>query len=57
MVDIIHRVGIKSPIAKVYAALATVEGKWATFLMSLIALVETRKGKPAPNNIKIDNWN
>jgi len=26
MVDIIHRVGIKAPISKVYAALATVEG-------------------------------
>ena len=26
MVDIIHRVGIKAPLAKVYAALATVEG-------------------------------
>jgi uncharacterized protein YndB with AHSA1/START domain len=26
MVDIIHRVGIKAPIAKVYNALATVEG-------------------------------
>ncbi len=26
MVDIIHRVGIKAPAAKVYAALATVEG-------------------------------
>ncbi len=26
MVDIIHRVGIKAPISKVYAALSTVEG-------------------------------
>jgi uncharacterized protein YndB with AHSA1/START domain len=26
MVDIIHRVGIKAPLAKVYAAVATVEG-------------------------------
>jgi uncharacterized protein YndB with AHSA1/START domain len=26
MVDIIHRVGIKAPISKVYAALATIEG-------------------------------
>src|SRR5262245_1957472 len=26
MVDIIHRVGIKAPVAKVYAALATTEG-------------------------------
>jgi uncharacterized protein YndB with AHSA1/START domain len=26
MVDIIHRVGIKAPVSKVYAALATIEG-------------------------------
>jgi len=152
MVDIIHRVGIKAPIANVYAALATVEGvagwwtrdtagaskqggsvkvrfqspkgeevgamefelakldanrevrwrftggpaewlgtevtfrlaqegettlvmfghknwreagdfmahcsmKWATFLLSLRDLVETGKGKPAPDDLKIDNWN
>jgi uncharacterized protein YndB with AHSA1/START domain len=31
--------------------------KWATFLLSLRALVETGKGKPSPNDIKIDNWN
>ena len=152
MVDIIHRVGIKAPVSKVYAALSTVEGvagwwtkdttgvsksggnidvrflspsgkeigsmtmevmeldpskkvhwrfksgpaewvgtdvifnlsqdgdytivlfghknwrdvgeftshcsmKWATFLFSLKDLVETGKGKPSPNDIKIDNWN
>ncbi len=152
MINIIHRVGIKAPVAKVYAALATVEGvagwwtkettgtskvggnidfrflsqegkeigsmraevteldpnknvqwrviagppewigtdlvfnltqegeytivlfghknwreaveftahcsmKWATFMLSLKEFVETGKGKPAPNDIKIDNWN
>ena len=152
MVDIIHRIGIKAPISKVYAALSTVEGvagwwtrettgeskpggtikvlfrsragaeigkmdfdvlklnpdkevhwrvksgpeewigtdaifklsqdgdytivlfahknwreaveftahcsmKWATFMLSLKDLVETGKGKPSPNDIKIDNWN
>jgi uncharacterized protein YndB with AHSA1/START domain len=31
--------------------------KWATFLMSLKDLVETGKGKPAPDDTKIDNWN
>ena len=31
--------------------------KWATFLLSLRELVETGKGKPAPNDLKIDNWN
>lgn len=31
--------------------------KWAIFLMSLKALVETGKGTPSPDDIKIDNWN
>ncbi|RYZ72909.1 MAG: SRPBCC domain-containing protein [Proteobacteria bacterium] len=31
--------------------------KWATFLLSLRALVETGKGSPAPHDLKIDNWN
>jgi hypothetical protein len=31
--------------------------KWAMFLMSLRELVETGKGKPAPGDVKIDNWN
>ena len=31
--------------------------KWAIFLMSLKALVETGKGLPAPDDIKIDNTN
>ena len=152
MADIIHRVGIKAPVSKVYAALSTVEGvggwwtknisgsskikgtievrfhssdgkeighmnmevmaldpnkkvhwrftsgpeewvgtdvifnlsqdgdytivlfghkkwreandftahcsmKWATFLLSLKELVESGKGKPSPNDVKIDNWN
>jgi uncharacterized protein YndB with AHSA1/START domain len=152
MVDIIHKVGIKAPIAKVYAALATPEGvagwwtkettggsklgstmkvvfhspsgelkgemefelaklhpneqvvwriksgpeewvgtdvtfalsqrgeqtivlfghrnwreaveftahcsmKWATFLLSLRQLVETGTGQPAPQDLKIDDWN
>lgn len=152
MVDIIHRIGIKAPIAKVYAALSTVEGvagwwtrettgesrpggmvkvlfrtptgeeigkmeyevlrlepdqevrwrikagppewigtdvtfnlsqegdqtlilfghrnwreaveftahcsmKWAVFLLSLRELVETGRGRPSPDDLKIDNWN
>ena len=152
MIDIIHRVGIKAPVSKVYAALSTIEGvagwwttattgvskpgetigfefftlsgeriggmtmqvarldpdkqvqwrctagpeewigtdidfkleqqdnytivrfghrnwreaveftehcsmKWAIFLLSLKELVETGKGRPSPNDIKIDNWN
>ncbi len=31
--------------------------KWATFLLSLRALVETGKGRPAPDDLKIDDWN
>lgn len=31
--------------------------KWATFLLSLRDFVETGKGKPAPDDLKIDNWN
>ena len=31
--------------------------KWAIFLMSLKSLVETGKGTPSPDDIKIDNWN
>jgi uncharacterized protein YndB with AHSA1/START domain len=31
--------------------------KWAVFLLSLRELVETGKGKPAPEDMKIDNWN
>ena len=31
--------------------------KWATFMLSLRELVETGRGKPSPNDMKIDNWN
>lgn len=31
--------------------------KWATFLLSLREYVETGKGKAAPHDLKIDNWN
>ena len=31
--------------------------KWATFLLSLRELVETGKGKPSPDDLKVDNWN
>lgn len=31
--------------------------KWATFLWSLRALAETGKGKPNPEDFKIDDWN
>jgi uncharacterized protein YndB with AHSA1/START domain len=31
--------------------------KWAIFLMSLKALVETGAGQPNPADVKIDDWN
>ncbi|QJB35898.1 SRPBCC domain-containing protein [Chitinophaga oryzae] len=31
--------------------------KWAVFLMSLKSLVETGKGRPFPDDVKVDNWN
>lgn len=31
--------------------------KWAVFLMSLKEFAETGKGKAAPRDIKINNWN
>jgi len=31
--------------------------KWAAFLLSLKALLETGTGRPDPDDIKIDNWN
>jgi uncharacterized protein YndB with AHSA1/START domain len=31
--------------------------KWAVFLLSLREYVETGKGKPSTNDLKIDNWN
>lgn len=31
--------------------------KWATFLLSLRDYVETGRGKPSPQDLKIDDWN
>ncbi|HEX5669143.1 MAG TPA: SRPBCC domain-containing protein [Chitinophagaceae bacterium] len=31
--------------------------KWAMFLLSLKDFIETGKGRPSPDDIKIDNWN
>ena len=31
--------------------------KWATFLLSLRELVEAGRGRPSPEDLKIDNWN
>jgi uncharacterized protein YndB with AHSA1/START domain len=31
--------------------------KWAVFLLSLKDYVQTGKGRPSPDDLKIDNWN
>jgi uncharacterized protein YndB with AHSA1/START domain len=31
--------------------------KWGTFLMSLKALLESGRGAPAPDDVRIDEWN
>lgn len=31
--------------------------KWAVFMLSLKEFVETGRGKPSPDDFKIDNWN
>lgn len=31
--------------------------KWGIFMLSLKEFVETGKGRPSPDDIKIDNWN
>lgn len=31
--------------------------KWGTFLMSLKSFLETGKGHPYPNDVKLGNWN
>jgi uncharacterized protein YndB with AHSA1/START domain len=31
--------------------------KWAVFMLSLKSLMETGKGAPMPNDVRIDNWN
>jgi len=45
--------GWKEPVEFMYHC----STKWAIFLMSLKSLVETGKGAPDPNDVKIDNFN
>jgi len=45
-------VGWREPVEFMYHC----STKWATFLMSLKALLETGKGEPAPRDVKISNW-
>jgi uncharacterized protein YndB with AHSA1/START domain len=44
--------GWKEPIEFMYHC----STKWATFLMSLKALVETGRGLPSPSDVRIGNW-
>jgi uncharacterized protein YndB with AHSA1/START domain len=44
--------GWKEPVEFMYHC----STKWATFLMSLKRLVETGKGEPAPQDVRISNW-
>jgi uncharacterized protein YndB with AHSA1/START domain len=44
--------GWKEPVEFMYHC----STKWASFLMSLKSLVETGKGQPSPNDVKISNW-
>jgi uncharacterized protein YndB with AHSA1/START domain len=44
--------GWKEPVEFMYHC----STKWATFLMSLKALVETGKGSPSPDDVQISNW-
>lgn len=30
--------------------------KWGSYLLSLVALVETGQGAPAPNDVRVSNW-
>lgn len=43
----------KEPVEMMYHC----STKWAIFLMSLKSLIETGKGVPDPDDVKIDNWN
>lgn len=47
-----HR-GWREPVAFMHHC----STKWAVFLLSLKALVETGTGTPDPDDVKIDNWN
>ncbi len=44
--------GWKEPVEFMYHCTS----KWGVFLLSLKSLLETGKGRPAPNDIKIDSW-
>jgi uncharacterized protein YndB with AHSA1/START domain len=44
--------GWKEPVEFMYHC----STKWAIFLMSLKSLVETGKGQPSPDDVRISNW-
>jgi uncharacterized protein YndB with AHSA1/START domain len=44
--------GWREPVEFMYHC----SSKWAVFLLSLKSLVETGKGNPSPDDVKISNW-
>lgn len=44
--------GWKEPVESMYHCSL----KWAVFMMSLKSLVETGRGQPAPDDVRISNW-
>ncbi len=46
------RLGWKEPVEFMHHC----STKWGVFLLSLKALLETGKGRPWPNEIKLDSW-
>jgi hypothetical protein len=44
--------GWKEPVEFMYHC----STKWGVFLLSLKSLLETGKGRPAPDDIKLDSW-
>jgi len=51
MIMFAHR-GWREPVAFMHHC----STKWATYLMSMKSLLETGKGAPAPNDVKITDW-
>jgi uncharacterized protein YndB with AHSA1/START domain len=47
-----QHLGWKEPVEFMYHC----STKWGTFLMSLKSLVETGKGNPSPDDVRIGNW-
>ncbi|MDI2127552.1 SRPBCC family protein [Yinghuangia seranimata] len=51
-VVLFKQAGWKEPVEFMYHC----STKWATFLLSIKQLVETGKGEPSPNDVRISDW-